>query len=347
MGLEKYNIKTIRKLPKTWNSSAISEKVFGDIEFSIYCDKLFNSLIGIKKYYENDFNINNSYTIDEYINIFNSIYNNFLELAINDKNITTEYFEYCKNNKIDINSKARFDIFDKIQYRNKDVFRINKNNETIGFTKYGYDKVKEIANQLFIIEKLCAFTTRKFWKKELTDANKINLKSNFKILVKCVFSEKWRPDSNSKELKQFLNNRIYTSTSLIDEKSKEKIFASSRVDTFAIIIMDCDEKDIICASHKDSYSEEKINNNNLIIDKKEYSNLLLQDNITIDGKNHKLFAEAVECETPKNLLNNIARYTEVNLRNAKPVGVICPNARSEKFAKKQAKQLNVPLYNFE
>lgn len=344
--IETKNIKVTRVLPKSWRNRIFGEKVFGDVEFATYCKKLYTSLLGIKKYYKSDFNKDNTHPIDEYIDLFNDLYDKFLNLSISNNQIN-KYFEECKKKEIDVDLNGRFDIFENLLQRNKDIYKTNAKNETTGFTENGYNQVKKIAKQMFVMEKLCAFTTRKFWKNELTNIDKLNLKSKFKILVKCVMRDEWRQDHKSKDEQEFLNDRIYCSASLIDENSKEKLFALTSIDTFAIMIMDCDEKDIICASNKDSYSEEHIDNQNLIKDKKEFTKILLQDNIAINGKNHKLFAEAVECETPKNILKNIKRYSEVNLRSAKPIGIICPNLQSEKFCQKQAKKLNLPLYSFE
>ena len=343
------NSKIIKLLPKTWNNrnKAFSEMVYGDKEFVIYCNKLYESLTGIKKFYENDFNKDNVCTIDEYLGFFNNLYNKFLNISIDDKSIIDDYFKSCKNLKIDINSRARFNIFDKIKYRNNKIYKLNNKHEVTGFTEYGYDEISKIAKQLFMIEKLCSFTTKKFWKNELTDIKDLDLNSKFEILVKCVFSVHWRSDNNSTELKNYYKERIYSSASLIDENHKENLFALPKTDIFAILILDGKEEDIVCASKTDSYSEEYIDNKNLLEYKQEYTNVLLQDQTHVGGKGHKLYAEAVECETPKNLLQNLKRYTEVNLKNAKTVGVICPNSKSITFSKNQAGKYKVPLFVFE
>ena len=89
----KLDIKIIKNIPKNWHNSfkPMSDKVFCDIEFAIYCKTLYASLIGIKKFYENDFNKDNSNTIDEYIGFFNELYEKFLKLSI-DENLINEYF---------------------------------------------------------------------------------------------------------------------------------------------------------------------------------------------------------------------------------------------------------------
>lgn len=72
----------------------------------------------------------------------------------------------------------------------------------------------------------------------------------------------------------------------------------------------------------------------------------MQDDINISNQNHKFYAEAVECETPKNILECINWYTEVNLKNAKPKAVIVPNEESIEYAKEVAKEYgNLPIIN--
>ena len=105
-----------------------------------------------------------------------------------------------------------------------------------------------------------------------------------------------------------------------------------------MLLIDYDDKNFVCASPTDSYSEEVIDRKNLLIDKKVFSDVLLQSDEYVNNQNHKFFAEAVECETPKNLLNNIKSYTEVNFKNIKPKAVIAPNEESLEFAKKLAKE---------
>lgn len=343
------NNKIVKCLPKSWHNAnkALSERVYPDSEFAIFCGKLYKSLIGIKKFYENDFNRDNICTIDEYIDYFNNQYSKFLNLSIDNKNEIEKYFNECYNKKINIEMRGRFEIFDKIRYRNPYIYSYNTRKDTNGFTDNGYKTINSIAKDMFLIEKLCSFTTRKFWKNELTRIEDLNVNSDFKILVKCVFPKPWRSDYGSKELKNYYDDRIYSSTSLIDEKHKENLFAVPSGEKFAILVMDCDVNSIVCASEKDSYSEEQINNKNLLQYKQEYSQVLLQHKTNVNSKNHKLFAEAVECETPKNILSNVVNYNEVNLKNPKPVGVICPNIQSIEFAKKQADKYCIPFFMFE
>lgn len=346
----KYNLELqriiLKKLPKSWDNrdKAISEMTYGDLEMANYCKKLYSSLLGIKKYYQTEFDKDNVCTIDEYIGLFDDLYDQFLKLSIDDENVRQNYFDKLNENRF--KTFDRFKIFEAIEYRNKDIYKVKLNKEVTGFTDDGYKKINSITKQLFMIEKLCSFTTRKFWKNELTKIEDLDVNSKFKILVKCVFKRPWRSDNDSKDIKQYYKNRIYTSASIIDENHKQNLFAQTKVETFAILIMDCEEEDIICASKEDSYSEELINNENLLEYKQEFTDVMLQDNVDTNSQNHKLYAEAVECETPKNILNNLKKYSEVNLKNAKPVGVICPNIDSIDFSRKQAEKLKVPFFFF-
>ena len=340
--------KIIRLLPKNWNNSrkAVSERTYGDIEFALYCEKLYASLLGIQKFYQEDFDSKNVCKISEYIDCFNDRYEQFLNLSINNSQEIEELYKKYTEKGFDIKTIGRFKVFDQIKHRNSLIYKINSSGEIKGFTEEGYKIVKSIAKDLFLIEKLCSFTTRQYWFDELTDIKDLDINGEFKILVKCIFPKNWRSDSASKELKEYYNNRIYSSASLIDEKHKDNLFTATGANVTALLVLNCDNESFVCASKTDNYSEESIDNVNCLEYKQEYTNIMLQDKSRHNGKMHKLYAEAVECETPKNILNNLKKYSEVNLKNPKTVAVIAPNKISLNFAKKQAEKYNVPLLTF-
>lgn len=342
------NIKIVRKLPKSWDNSnkPSSESVFADTEFSLYCFHLYNSLLGIKEFYEEDFNKDDSLTIDDYISFFNNRFEKFLNLSVDSKTEIDEWYKLCQKRKVDIKKDGRFKLLEYTEYRNPKIYKLNKNNETIGFTDDGYNKINEIAKELFIIEKFCAFTTRKFWQNEITNVHSLDINNKFKILVKVVSPTKWRSDTETEKLKEYYNNRIYESASLIDESHKDNLFQTISSDVYSLLIMNCDNESLICASNADNYSEESIDDINPLEYKAVFSSILMQDDTEFKGKNHKLFATAVECETPKNILKNVKLYTEVNLKNPKVVGVIAPNKKSLNYSEKQAKKYNVPMFEF-
>ena len=339
------NGKLNKKLPKSWNNenSYYHDSTYGDKEFAVYAKKLYASLKGIKNYYEKEFNEDNIYTIDEYIALFNRTYNKFLHQVIDDEKEREDYFITCKKSRFSVENHGRFKIIQELKYRNPKFFEF-KDDEIVGFSDEGYEKLKPLAKCLFMIEKICSFTTRKFWKNELTKIQDLDLKKPFKILAKCVFPYGWRSDGSSKNLDEYMNDRIYSSASLIDNEHKFNLFYANNQKIFAMLIMEYDGNNLICASPMDSYSEEKINGKNALLYKNEFSDALLQDETKQNGKNHKLYAEAVECETPKNILESMQFYSEVNLKNGRPVGVIIPNYESIDFASQEAEKRNLPIF---
>ena len=329
--------KVIRDLPQDWESvkEGTNYKQV-DVEFGTYCEKLYNSLLGIKKYYEKDFNADNTYTIDECIELFESSYNKILTI------LRPKTDEQAR--EILFSRPERFEIFKNKKKINKDVYKRDSLGIICGFSNWGYEKILPNAKKIFMLEKFCAFTTRKFWKREITKIQNLDMKKPFKILVKCIFPYNWRMDGVTQDLREYYNQRIYSSTSLVDEKTTSQVFTMPTSKVVAALIVDYDNKIFVCASNEDSFSEEKINDNNKLLYKVDYSNVMLVDESNTHKTNHKCYANAVETETPKNILNNIFSYSEVNVKNAKPVGVLVPNIESYNFAKQEAERRNLPLY---
>ena len=331
--------KSLKSLPKIWTTEDkdIPEKeMFVMEDFSVYAKKLYESLIGIKKYYENDFNSNNIYTINNYIDLFNDYFNSLLSVLSPIAIHATEVTAFQALNGTSLDHDERFKLLENIVKDSKH-FVFDQNGKVIGFTDSTYSKISTFAKHIFMIEKLCSFTTRKFWKNELTNFENLDLNKDYKILVKCIMPDGWRKEGKSGALNKYMQSKSYHSTSLIDQNSFYKTFFSF-TGHYALLLIDYEDKDFICASPTDDYSEEVIGGKNLLKDKKIFSNVLLQDESTKDNETHKFFAEAVECETPKNILNNIHLYSEINLKQIKPKAVIAPNKYSENFAKQVAKE---------
>ena len=330
--------KLTKTLPKVWKTSdkdTPKKELFVLEDFSMYLTRLYDSLIGIKTFYEKEFNDDNIYTIDEYISLFNVCYKKILRNLITNKKTLDEMIKEQVALGRDRDKNARFSVLTKIP-KYSDCFERHFN-KVKGFTDEVYEKISKYAKQLFMIEKICSFTTRKFWAKEITKADELDLKKNYKILIKCVFPYSWRDTNRTKKINNYMKSRIFHSTSLIDERHFYSTFLSYSKH-YAMLLIDYNDEDFVCASPTDSYSEEVIDNHNMISDKMIFSDVLLQSDENIDDINHKFFAEAVECETPKNLLNNIKFYTEVNFKNIKPKAVIAPNKESLEFAEQLAEE---------
>ncbi|HAJ77658.1 MAG TPA: hypothetical protein DCO89_01135 [Clostridiales bacterium] len=341
--------KIIRKLPKKWNNQrkVLSERTHAEDDFAQYCRNLYTSLLGIKEFYEDDFNKNNICTIDEYISYFNSRYEKFVNLSINNEIQVAEWYTICNNRKIDVDKTGRFKVFEYVDARNPEIYKLTRSKDVIGFTDHGFKTINSIAKDMFLIEKLCSFTTRKYWENEITKLEDLDLNGKFKILVKCVFPGSWRSDEVNNEIKKYHQNRIYSSTSLIDEEHKHNLFTTRGAGKFTMLIMEYTDNNFVCANRCDDYSEESIDDKNPLEYKQEFTSILVQDKTTHNGRKHKLFAYAVECETPKNILKHTKEYSEVNLKNAKVVGVIAPNKESLNYSQKQADKYKVPMFTLD
>lgn len=331
--------KISKSLPKIWKTAdkdTPSNEMFVLDDFALYAKRLYVSLIGILKYYKDAFNEDNAFTIHEYIDLFNSSFDSFIDIFVSDKEYAMGLTTHDPFNGTTLNYNKRFDLFKNVQ-KNPDNFVFDENGRVKGFTDSAYKKASKLAKQIFMIEKICSFTTRKFWTNEITKFEDLDLNKKYKILVKCLIPNGWRKDKRTKELDEYMKERKYHATSLIDQDSFYNTLYSFR-GNYALLLTDYSDEDFICACHTDDSSEEVINGKNLLEDKRIFSNVFLQDELKDGDKKHKFFAEAVECETPKNILNNVHLYSEVNLRNLKPKAVISPNERSLEFAREVAKQ---------
>ena len=338
--------KISRFLPKSWGYSG--EKITHNWinvpnELGRYCELLFLSLLDIKKFYENEFNKKNTYTIDEYIGIFDSVYAQIIDLLV-DKDKYLKEQKIAKQVLLDFYEVARFNVLSFNSNLKHEAFSFTIDRYPKAFKDETYAKIIPLVKKLFMIEKMCSFTTREFWKNQITKIKDLDTTKKFKILVKAIFPEQWRYQKLTNDLVKYYTSRIYESTSLIDEKHTHSLFQYYDHRIMAALIVDFNEKDMVCGHRADTYSEEYINSTNPIKEKTLYSNLFLQEEVDVNGQNHKLFAEAVETITPNAVLNQISYYSEINVKNSKFVGVFVPNKESVQFCKKIAKEKNLPLF---
>ena len=89
-----------------------------------------------------------------------------------------------------------------------------------------------------------------------------------------------------------------------------------------------------------------MNGKNPFNDQNKYTTLNKVSSEISDKKTFDLFSSAIEITTPQGILNNLDVYSEVNVKNAKVVGVISDSSKNYQFCKEQAKKLNVPLFRF-
>ena len=336
------NIKIQRKLPKSWSGKMFgfsNQPVNAIFEIGRYTEMLYKSLLAVKRYYKDFFNENNTTTIEEYIDLFNSLYEHIFKVLIDENNSNYKLFRtsYLNHNW---NTFGRFFALRKIKFYNYKSLKTDSCDSAIGFTEEAYKEVEPLVRKLFILEKLCSFTTRKIWKQEITKPEDFDPNKKFKTLVRVLLPKNWRlgtMDAN------YNNNRKYFSASLIDEKHTNCVFNTNFENDYALLLIKYDDKKTICASNKDNYSEEEIDAYNPYM-LTEFTDVFLMKDEVIDGKRHKLFANAVETATPIGLLEEMDYYNEVNVKSPDVFGVIAPNKSSLPFAKAQAEKYGVKLY---
>ncbi len=334
--------KISRCLPKDWDLKGKRYPLLYYLEFSKYVESMYSHLLDIKKYYEKDFNEDNTYTIQEYIDLFNVITRKLTVLLATDDVIKKigKFGFFSPKDSFCVTS-----VFD-LQKLDKKAFKISEDGSVVGFNDEIYKKVEPLVKKIFMIEKMCSFTTRKFWAKEITDIKDFCVNKPYKILARVVFPDNWRATKEEKEVRNYYKNKIYTSASIIDEKHTNNLFMyyDWKHEKAAILILSYDENNFVCANYFDSMSEEYINNKNPLFQPTEHSDVFKVDETTIDDRKHEFYSNATEIATPKGILNNIMECSEVNLKNPKVVGVIAPNALSINFAKKEAEKRNVPVF---
>lgn len=341
--MKEYNL--TRVFPKSWEKLNASSRdgVSAVSELSDFCMLLYNNLLCIREDYKEEFNEDNSYTIDEYIDLFDSTYEKIFANMVVSNELKRYKKKMAENVEMEYIRKDRFrmikqDYFLKRKVLKHRVFTLKE------FQDQTYIRLAPLVKRLFMIEKMCSFTTRKFWKEELTPIENFDINKPFKILAKIVFPNGWRYQKITPKLKKYYDDRIYSSASLIDNKHMTNLFNYGSTSTVAVLIMQCKPEDIVCASNFDTYSEELINDENPFEQKSVYTDIFLQDVSKVGNDEHKIYAEAIEIATPKSILKHSPLYSEVNLKNAKVVGVFVPNKYSFEFSEDTAKKYNVPLY---
>ena len=114
-------------------------------------------------------------------------------------------------------------------------------------------------------------------------------------------------------------------------------------DEMAILLLEYDDKSFVCADAEDDFSEEEIDGFSTSETQTEYTNVFAVSNDNVNGKQHKIFANAVETATPMSIFRMLdhSLYSEVNMKDPKVFGVVAPNEESIEFAKKIAEQYKV------
>lgn len=298
----------------------------------------------IKKNYKKEFKSFDGGSIDCYINLFNRTCDEIFQICY-----TPEQYDEMKQLFKKENKELPF--FNIIaMYRDEHlspqkVCLTTKYGGAYGIRKEYFDKLKQLATKLFLIEKYCSITTRKIWEQEIiTDPNELDLTGEFRVLVKVVFPKTWRGGVMSDSTKKFLKNKKYQSTSFIDQDHKTNLFMFKHKKPAACLMISTNGQNIICGGDSDVWSTESIDGRDALdvsTFNTDYSEVMRAHDSVFENKEHVLCAIATEIVTPKGLFG--ADYNEIVVMNPKYVAVISPDRSCDEFAKKLAKEKNLPV----
>ena len=336
-----------RTLPKSWGAVDDNDSKYsldGLSELGEYCSKLYNSLLSIREHYQAEFDRDNNYKIDDYIALYDSVFDNIRKILVKG-DIYDKEKKYCDERNLYFNENNRFELIKSQEKLNDRLFEYNKFGKIAGFNNETYLKLEPLVKNLFLIEKMCSFTTRKFWANLVTPVSKLDLNKQFKMLVKIVVPGGWRNQIVTPEVSKYYSEKVYQSASLIDDEHIYNLIAYWEGKVCAGLILDFDANDVVFANGMDAYSEEEIDGRNPNLQKSKYTELFKIDLRKRNNKVHTLFADAVETETPKSIMQHLYDYNEVGLKKAKVVGIYAPNKNSLSYAKQLAKEYKVKIFS--
>lgn len=304
-------------------------------DFSKYCYSLRSDLLSVKKHYKDEFNKQNTITIDEYIAIFDDVYEKYENYVSNPEIIN----EIKKGYTCDEWKCVRFhsDLIKKFLRNN--LFK-KCDNETCMIDNEVFENVKEITKQIFMLEKFCSFTTKKFWKNELSNINEFMEKQNseYGFIAQVIFSFNWRNETQSMSLDSYFNKKTVFSASYISDKKTTYFGLANNVAIAGLLYSSA--KSLIFGSAYDSMTEERIDGKNPLSDKVNYTNIDRVAMFDKDGELHEIYGTGTEISTPKSIMDKSQTYNEIVLdrKHDKPVAVFYADKSSYFYAKFLAKK---------
>lgn len=343
-----------RRMPKNWQNKVSFVKTLNldpvnDIKE--YMLSLYGDLKNIEKYYKDE--VKDELNIDDELLHFNDLCDKIISSFIGESYFNSQKKEYPdsmsavlafhsdkKAIKEQWQSYERFKLLDKqtIIANNKSMLKYDKEGYACGFSDKAYNEIEPLLKQLFMLEKLCSFTTKKLWNNAITKLVFLDFKKDFKLLVKVEVEGKWRKFGDSDETKQYFDKKLYKSISIVDKDHIKHIFKSDQENdgTIACVVMKPESDKIICGYPCDAYTEETINNKEpgQVMQKSAYTDInLISKKKNVDDT-HRLFSQATMTCTPDGLLDrlNTSKYNEIIMENPTPLGVFAPNKNCVRFA---------------
>lgn len=315
------------------------------LELLFYIRHMHSDLLGIKKFYSADFKKLDGRSIDDYISLFESYVKQILNISYTKKQLVMQgSIPFLRKSKLW--SDDKFDFRLPAFYPQK-ILVLDINKTEVGITEQSYRQIDQIAKKIFMLEKYCSKTTKKFWQQGMvSSAEQIDFSKNYSMLVKVIFPGGWggeQVNCNS----QLLGLKRAQSTSLIDHKHPKNLFLYKDGIECACLVVEPSSQNMLCANKKDMWSLERIDfkNKYLRMDGKCHSDVSRVHEFDDEVGNHKIFAYGTQIATPKAIFGD--GYNEVLMLDAKFIAVVSPNKNSNDYAKAVAEKLDLPFKTME
>lgn len=355
--------KTYRNFKRDWFNPETDDKMYDAMmDFCTLAQNIYTGLKNINDYDHDFFNSHSSVKIEEYIQLFNKIYNGILDKYFVKREVLCSLDRFRYNPKyLPENCLGDFvsnyvavypkpDKFNFAGYYNhvRDVYiKICS-----GVKPSYYKDLKRRINKIFMLEHevKCIVMKKEFWEDRMTNLIcETKLPQDFMICGKKVFKYGWRSKSclEDENFDDYISNRVYTSASLIDSNTSEHLIFNEYNENrgpVSFIILKPDAKRIVCACKDDGYSDEFINGENPFIEATVHTSVEKCDEIKKGDKLHELFASSTTFATPYSMLTSNFLYNELVFKNPEVVAVASPKCNQESidYSMELAEKYGVP-----
>jgi|LGVE01.1.fsa_nt_gb hypothetical protein len=254
--------------------------------FGDYCNSMCRNLNAIQKNYGRFFDTNSQVSIKKYIEKFEVIFNDILNICIKEDEIPTSYDEnwYNYNRYNFTHRQLKEDVLEDAYGFN---VKISDN--------YYYDLLP-LVNKIFNIEDRCSHIVKQIWRRTLTDVNDFEEGKPYRLLVKILAD--WRTSVNTREKIDYMDSRIGCSTSLITDK--KSTFFKSEVSGFGLVYNL--NGGLLSAYCEDAFLTENIEGNCPLFDDGDDLVKLGINRIHKSGRNEVYSERATKIGTPASII---------------------------------------------
>lgn len=312
-------------------------------ELFYYVSIMHHDLLQIKKFYKKEFLKIAGNSIDEYIGLFqkyaNSLFSTcfYAKQLIVQKNFpfATHYNLFWKDGKFLYGQKNFFPF---------KVLKFDDDHRPTGIKEKYFQKIEKIAKKIFMLEKICSFSTQKIWQQEIEKLSGANFSRDRAMIVKVIFPGGWQKEISLEGADKWQTRRCQ-STSLIDNAHSKNLFLYDEKQECACLVVKPNQEKIICASSTDMWSTEtttqSTKSNQHLAKHTGVTKILTFD----DNLHHAIYAYGTLISTPKGLLGD--KYNEVLMVDPEYCAVYAPNKNSADYAKVVAEKMDLPFFVME